>query len=154
MPSHSDNDQSKVRPRLTLLDDRLQPDDRSEAQLSKRQTRIVENEDQPDDLTDHELRLKLSDMAGQIYLRGWHRNVAMLTPAEAAVIATAIVGLATSDDAIKLYDDVLEQNEATIGALLDSIKTAANRMQQDIEAADRRYHKHEAEAWAGQPGSA
>ena len=148
MASGMHNGDSQPDPRLTSLDGLVGSDETRETGRKTRRERLQASEDEPDDLTDHELRLKLSDMAGQIYLRGWHRNVAMLTPAESTVIAAVIMGLATSEPALRIYDDVLEGNADTIATLVDTIDKTAEAMKQKMEAADRTYHQNEANAWA------
>lgn len=132
--------------RLETLDDLVARADGNETNRSARQTRIEKAEGgPPDDLTDHEARLKLADLAGQIYLRAWHRNTAMLTPAEASVIAGVVMGLATSDQALRIYDDVLEGTG--IMKFVDTIKAANAKMQEKMADADEAYAKREAKAW-------
>ncbi|RYE29564.1 MAG: hypothetical protein EOP23_21200 [Hyphomicrobiales bacterium] len=101
----------------------------------------------PDDLTDHELRLKFADLSGQVYLRGFHRNRAMLKPAEAVVVAAMIMAFASSQDAISLYDDILEGDPATLGELLDALKRSSEAVETEIQEADRTHHTSEAAAW-------
>lgn len=149
MSSSAHNAGGQSDPRLTSLDGLVGANQTPRAHRKTRRERLQADEDEPDDLTDHELRLKLSDMAGQIYLRGWHRNVAMLTPAESTVIAAVIMGLATSEPALRIYDDVLEGNADTIAALVDTIDKAAEAMKRKMEQADHAYHQSEASAWAG-----
>lgn len=150
MTSGMHNGDNQPGPRLTSLDGLVGADDTRSRRT--RRERLHADEDESDDLSDHELRLKLSDMAGQIYLRAWHRNVAMLTPAESTVIAAVIMGLATSEPALRIYDDVLEGNADTIATLVDTIDKAADAMKRNMEEADRTYHKSEARAWEGTGG--
>ncbi len=117
---------------------------------STRQQRIDELDGKlPDDLTDHELRLKFVDLSGQVYLRGFHRNRAMLKPAEAVVVAAMITALASSDDAISLYDDILEGHDATLGELLGALARSSAAVATEMQEADRKHHESEAAVWNG-----
>lgn len=117
---------------------------------SARQQRIDKLDGElPDELTDHELRLKLADLSGQIYLRGFHRNLAMLKPAESVVVAAMIMALATSDDALSLYDDILEGDPATLGELLAALATSSAAVKEEMQRADREHHTDEVAAWNG-----
>ncbi|WP_066734643.1 MULTISPECIES: hypothetical protein [Hyphomicrobiales] len=101
----------------------------------------------PAELTDHEVRLKLADLSGQVYLRGFHRNRAMLKPAEAVVVAAFIMALATSKEAISIYDDILEGDSATLGELLGALERSSAAVKTEIQQADRTHHENEAAAW-------
>lgn len=95
-------------------------------------------------LTNAQVREMVSAGAHAILRLGYHRGVGHIAVSEAVMVSTYLTAVATSEDMLELYDDVLEGDES----LKDMLATLSKRVAKEVSEADRSRLEMELEAEA------
>jgi len=106
------------------------------SQQSARCTRIqeaLETREPHGQLTNAQVREMVSAGAHAILRLGYHRGVGHIAVSEAVMVSTYLTAVATSEDMLDLYDDVLEGDES----LKEMLAELSQRVAKKVADADR-----------------
>lgn len=101
-----------------------------------------ENKEPHGQLTNAQVREMVSAGAHAILRLGYHRGVGHIAVSEAVMVSTYLTAVATSEDMLDLYDDVLEGDES----LKEMMKQLSQRVANEVANADRSRLEMEFEA--------
>ncbi|WP_376986982.1 hypothetical protein [Bosea sp. R86505] len=93
-------------------------------------------------LTNAQVREMVSAGAHAILRLGYHRGVGHIAVSEAVMVSTYLTAVATSEEMLDLYDDVLEGDES----LKEMLAELSKRVAKEVADADRSRLEMELEA--------